>query len=129
MLLLGCAESVPPPALPPAVAPKVLEAAPEPAHPGVPRVVRRLLQEEKELVTRSAEMARALPDPSGRARAEREVDSVAAELAAIEAPLDDADSPALDELVRRLLLVSTRIDVVYDGLRTASARHSAIAVE
>ena len=44
-------------------------ATPRIAHDAIPRVIRRLLSEEKELVDHSQALAKDLPDPSGRARA------------------------------------------------------------
>lgn len=98
-------------------------------HDGIPRVVRRILAEEKELVARSLALASELPDPHGRERAVAEVNDLARELARIEGPLDGADGQTLDDVVARLLSIDTRVALLHDKLRGAANRTTAILVE
>lgn len=128
---LACASRPPPP-------PATVEATPEPAAPlapdappltGVPRVIQRILAEEKDLVERSVAMANELPDPSGRRRALAEAAELAAELADVEAPLAGADSDRLDDLVGKLVRLDVRIALLHESLRSATNRTTAVAVE
>jgi hypothetical protein len=100
-----------------------------PLHEAVPRVIRRILAEQRELVDRSFELAAELPDPKGRARAEGEARALADELVRLTAPLDTADSSQLDETVTRLILLDTKIALLHESLRTATNRTSALGSE
>jgi len=110
LTLAGCASRLPPPVPPKATAP-----APD---DGIPKVVKRILAEEKELVARCTELARALPDAQGRARAEREIAELEAELVQIR--VDDGE--ALDDAVARVLAVDRRLTLLHEALATAAAR-------
>lgn len=119
--LVGCA-SVPPPPPPPPPA----VAAPEP--PG-PVVVRRLLGETRELIAQNQALARELPDPRGRARAQVEADVLAVELAKLEAGYPTEDSAELDALVAALAQVESQASLLHDSLRIATSRISALSPE
>ncbi len=95
----------------------------------VPRVVRRIVAEEKDLIARSAAMANELPDPSGRRRALDEAAALAEELAKIEAPLAGADSDRLDAIVDELFRIEGRVARLYESLRVATNRTTAVAAE
>jgi hypothetical protein len=133
---LACASVPPPP--PVAVEPEAPVSPLEPAAPrtdeaaalaGVPHVVQRLVAEQKDLIERSVAMANELPDPSGRRRALAEAKELAAELAAVEAPLARADSDRLDVLVAELIRLETRVTLLHESLRNATNRTTALAVE
>jgi hypothetical protein len=133
---LACASVPPPP--PVAVEPEAPVSPPSPGRPGadeaaalagVPRVVQRLLAEEKDLIERSVAMANELPDPSGRRRALAEANALAAELAEVEAPLAGADSDRLDALVAELIRLETRITLLHESLRNAMNRTTALTIE
>ena len=129
--LLACSRSRPPAAISPiaAVEPSVGVAAPPPHVDGIPRVIRRILAEEHALVERSAELAQALPDPTGRARAVGEVAALEAELGAIDAPLQDADSARLDVLVTKLVALDTRIALLHESLARSAQSRAAVAID
>ncbi|MDF2693063.1 MAG: hypothetical protein K0S65_1446 [Labilithrix sp.] len=76
-------------------------------------------------------MAAELPDPGGRARALAEANQLATELARASAPIasGDVDSDALDAAVNALLLIDTRIALLHEKLRTATARTTAVLAE
>lgn len=102
----------------------------------VPKVVRRILVEETELVAQSRTMASDLPDPRGRARALADVDELARELGRVAEPMarsiagdGEIDSDTLDQVVRELLLLDTRISLLHERLRTATERTTAVLVE
>jgi hypothetical protein len=102
----------------------------------VPKVVRRILIEQKDLVARSQAMALELPDPRGRARALAELDELAQDLARIAEVMARAtrgtgaiDSDGLDAVVSDLLLLDTRISLLHEKLRTATERTTAVLVE
>jgi len=124
---------VPPPVAPPAA------IAPDPPGNGdatvpaggdtLPRVIRRLVLEERELVERANALALELPDPRGRERAIREVAVLREELDAIAAPLAHANGDALDAAVSGLLRIDTRIALLHEALRTATERSSALVLE
>ena len=132
-LVFGC--SRPPPSAPttglePAAEHDVaMDAEVDVATDTIPRVVRRLLAEEKDLVTRSVALARELPDPRGRDRALGEAQELADELAAIDVPRSVAASATLDDIVERILRVDTRVALLLEKLRTATNHTSALVVE
>lgn len=102
----------------------------------IPKVVRRILVEETELVAQSRTMASDLPDPRGRARALADVDELARELGRVAEPMarsiagdGEIDSDTLDQVVRELLLLDTRISLLHERLRTATERTTAVLVE
>ena len=123
----------------------------------LPKVVRRILAEQKDLVARSQAMANELPDPRGRARAIAEVNELAQELARIAQPVAGAaghdqlattpmsawdpmsswgqdsgteiTSDVLDEIVSALLLLDTRLSLLHEKLRAATERTTAVLVE
>ena len=101
----------------------------------LPKVVRRILAEQKDLVARSQAMANELPDPRGRARAIAEVNELGQELTRIAEPMTGAagqaaiDSDVLDEVVNGLLLLDTRLSLLHEKLRTATERTTAVLVE
>ena len=108
----------------------------ERASDAIPKVVRRLLAEETELVAQSRLMAGELPDSRGRERALAEVDELDRELGRIAEPMARAtssdgeiDSATLDEVVGALLLLDTRISLLHEKLRTATERTTAVVVE
>ena len=102
----------------------------------IPKVVRRLVAEEEDLVERSRAMATELPDPRGRARALADVSELAEELAAIAATMERSSianggvaSDILDDVVGKLLLLDTRLALLHERLRTATERTTAVLVE
>ena len=117
----------------------------------IPKVVKRILAEQKDLLARSQAMANELPDPRGRARAIAEVNELAQELTRIAAPVTSAaghdllvssqmgasgedsgptiDSDLLDEVVTGLLLLDTRVSLLHEKLRTATERTTAVLLE
>jgi hypothetical protein len=90
-------------------------------------VVRRILAEEQELVAHSIVLASELPDANGKERALAEAHELDAALAAIEAPIDEADSDALDRSVSQLIQLDTRIALLHEKLRTATNRRTALS--
>jgi hypothetical protein len=95
-------------------------------------VIRRILAEQKEEVSHLLDLAEDLGDAAGRARAMREASELASELADIEAsiaPVDAVDSEVLDEAMKRLERTSTRIGILHDALRSATARGTVTMVE
>jgi hypothetical protein len=95
----------------------------------IPKVVRRILREEKDLVNRSIIMASDLPDPTGKQRALKEANELRFELTQIEAPLEKANSEELDQIVQKLLLIDTRIALLHESLRTATNHTTAVVVD
>lgn len=95
----------------------------------IPKVVRRILREEKDLVNRSIIMASDLPDPTGKQRALREANDLKIELNQIEVPLEKANSEELDQIVQKLLLIDTRIALLHESLRTATSHTTAVVVD
>ena len=145
VVLGGCASAPPPSPPPPPPPPPVEPPAPiaksdAAADRAVPRVIRRIVAEEKELLARSRELAAELRDPAGRKRALAEVDDLAAELARVEAPLatsattgangtEGPDSEQLDTAVRELVRLDSRLTILHEALRTATQRTTAMAVD
>jgi chromosome segregation ATPase len=98
----------------------------------VPKAVRRIATEQKELVERSHAMAGELRDPHGRARALAEANELALELAQAFARLGSSDeiaSEVLDDAVNKLQLLDTRVTLLYEKLRVATERTTAVLVE
>ena len=95
----------------------------------VPQVIRRILREERDLVSRSLALAKNLPDPSGRKRALEEASELSDELSNIAEPLESAPSDELDALVHKLLLINTRVALLHEQLRTATNHTTAVAAE
>jgi hypothetical protein len=124
---LGCASSAPPlpPPPPPPPTPAALLDGPVPG--SIPRVVRRIVAEEQDLVERSFALAEELPDSRGRERARREIREVAEELDRIRAPLANAEQ--LDDTVMKLIQLDTRIALLHEALRTATNRTTAVIIE
>jgi hypothetical protein len=96
--------------------------------------VRRILAEERDLVSRRLALATDLPDPRGRERAVTEANDLARELAEIEAPIGggadkEPDSETLDDVVAKLLRIDTRLALLHEKLRTATNRETAVLVE
>jgi hypothetical protein len=124
-VLAGCASSHPPPPPPPALAP--LPPPEKAADPdGIPNVVKRILAEERELADRCAELARGLPDPSGRRRAEREVEGLRSELEAIR--IESPDTDELDAVVAQIVQLDRKLALLHEALTIAASR-SALASE
>jgi hypothetical protein len=126
LFLAGCSSTLPPPppVPPPPPPPSQIE---KPAPPdGIPRVVKRILGEERELADRCSGLARGLPDANGRRRAEREVDALRAELDTIR--IDTADPDALDAAVLRMVELDRKLALLHETLATAASR-SAVASE
>jgi hypothetical protein len=121
-VLAGCASSLPAP--PPAPPAPPIEKTPEPRADGIPHVVKRILAEERELANRCADLARDLPDPQGRRRAEREVDELRAELDTIR--IENADTDALDAVVAQVVQLDRKLALLHEALATAASR-SALA--
>jgi hypothetical protein len=108
--------------------------------PRLPKVVRRLVAEERELTRGNQDMVRELPDPSGRARATAEAEALAAELDAIVASIasgasgaddeeNEVDSDALDAAIDKLLLLDTRVTLLHEKLRAATERTTAVVID
>jgi hypothetical protein len=136
--LTGCASKRPP--RPPAailqtedkpskVAPDAGDGAEERPADTIPRVIRRIVAEQKDLVERSLTMATELRDPRGRQRALAEANELAAELQRISAPIDGADSAVLDDTVNKLQLLDTRLVLLHERLRSATDRTTAVLVD
>lgn len=126
-LLAGCATNLP---LPPPPQPQpesgpllVTKDAPPDA---TPRVVRRLVAETQEQMEKDRAMVSELPDPRGRARAQEEADVLDHELRLLAARVDDADSDNLDDVMNRLQLLDTRIDLFHEKLRAATSHTTAV---
>lgn len=102
---------------------------PRAANDTVPRVIRRIVAEQKEEVQHLLELAGDLPDARGRARATNEATVLAQELKQISAPMDQADSTGLDQIITKLVLLDTRIGILHDALRNATSRGTASVVE
>jgi hypothetical protein len=128
----GCGGAKPPPMPTPAVVvpPSPLVTSPRPDL--VPKVIRRIAKEQQDLVERSRSMAAELRDPSGRARALREVDEIATELTGIQekiGPGDETPSEVLDAAIDQLQLLDTRIVLLHGTLRAATERTTAVLLE
>jgi hypothetical protein len=95
----------------------------------VPKVMRRIVAEQRDLVARTEALATELPDPTGRQRATTEANELAAELARISAGIDGADSQVLDNAMNQLQLLETRITLLHEKLRTATLRTTAVLIE
>lgn len=115
-----------PPSLPP---PPVLIGDRQTSTDSIPHVIRRLLGEERDLVARVRRLSDELADPMGRARASAELDAIAGELERIETALDEADSDRLDAAAQKLAELETRGSLVYEALRTATSRTSAVETD
>jgi len=92
-----------------------------------PRVVRRLVAEAKEQVAKNRQMVAELPDARGRARANQEASAIEAELDELSTRINDASSDNLDDVMSKLHLLDTRIDILHDRLRAATLRTTAVA--
>jgi hypothetical protein len=106
-----------------------LEKTPRAANDTVPRVIRRIVAEQKEEVQHLLELASDLSDPRGRARATTEASSLSSELGQITAPINRADSDGLDQVITKLVLLDTRIGILHDALRDATSRGTATVME
>ena len=71
-------------------------------------------------------MVSELQDPRGRARAASEADELDRELSILASRVDNADSDNLDDVMNRLQLLDTRIDLFHDKLRAATERSTAV---
>ena len=123
-VLAGCADVPPPTPVvpePPAVAAVAVEAPPD----ATPKVVRRLVAEARQQVEKNRAMIADLHDARGRARAQDEADTLERELVILAARIEDASSDNLDDVMNRLQLLDTRIDLLHDKLVGATERTSA----
>lgn len=124
-LLAGCESNLPtpvPPEPPVGQSPIAVEAPPD----ATPRVVRRLVAEARQQMEKDRQMVAELRDPRGRARAQDEADALDRELAVLAQRVDDPDSDNLDDVMSRLQLLDTRIDIFHDKLRAATERSTAV---
>jgi hypothetical protein len=115
-----------------------LPLTPEPEPPGpivlvkdtppdaTPHVVRRLVAEAREQLDKDRAMVGELHDPRGRARAQNEADELDRELSVLASRVDNADSDNLDDVMNRLQLLDTRIDLFHEKLRAATERSTAV---
>lgn len=129
LLLAGCPDA-PPPAWPepPPPPPLLLEQEPAPIGAGTetPHVVRRLIAEARDQMEKNRAMVTDIRDTRGRARAADEADALDRELRILEARADNPDSDNLDDVMDRLHLLDTRIDLLHDKLLSATERTSAV---
>jgi hypothetical protein len=125
-LIAGCASVPPLPPEPPP--PPPIEVEPQSSTDATPHVVRRLIHEAQEQVDKNREMAAELRDARGRVRAQNESNAIEVELNNLAARVDNADSDNLDDVMNRLHLLDTRIDLLHERLRAATDRTSLGAV-
>jgi len=92
-----------------------------------PKVVRRLIAESREQVSKNRQMVTELPDARGRDRANEEATSIEGELDLLFARIQDTNSDNLDDVMAKLQLLDTRIDILHERLRAATLRTSAVA--
>lgn len=128
-LVTGCMNTPPPIAPDPPENPLVqLPPEPEPGNgERAPRVVRRLIAESREQVGKNRQMVSELPDQRGRDRANAEASAIESELDVLAARIENTDSDNLDEVMAKLQLLDTRIDIFHERLRAATSRTSAVA--
>lgn len=124
-LLTGCPEA-PPPAWPDPPPPPPILIEQEQSADGTPHVVRRLISEAREQMEKNRAMVTDIRDTHGRARAEDEADALDRELRVLEARANNPDSDNLDDVMERLHLLDTRIDLLHDKLLSATERTSAV---
>ncbi len=106
-----------------------IHAPPDGRTDPVPRVLRRLVAEQKEDVGRIMALAGALGDPRGRERATSEGRELEVEVAKIEALLVSTDSDTLDDVATNLRRLDTRIALLLEKLRTANDKTTAVLVD
>ena len=106
-----------------------IHAPPDPRKDPVPRVLRRLVAEQKEDVGRIIALASALGDPRGRERATSEGKELEVEVAKVEALLVNTDSDSLDDVAINLRRLDTRIALLLEKLRTANDKTTAVLVD
>lgn len=124
-ILTGCA-SVPPPPPPLPPSDPLLVEPPDAPPDTTPRVVRRLVNESRQQLEKNRQMADELQDPRGRERAKAEHNTLEAELTILAARVDNPDSDNLDDVMNRLQLLDTRIDLFHEKLRAATERSTAL---
>jgi hypothetical protein len=105
-----------------------VHAVPDPRTDPVPRVIRRLVAEQREDVGRILTLASALGDARGRERATSEGKELEVEVAKIEALLVKTDSDSLDEVATNLRRLDTKIALLLEKLRTANDKTTAVLV-
>ncbi|MBX3226465.1 MAG: hypothetical protein KIT84_32610 [Labilithrix sp.] len=126
----ACYDAVPPPIAPDPPSENPLVVAPsQDENPETPKVVRRLVGEARAQMTKNRAMIVELPDARGRERASAEAREIEDELDALTGRIEDANSDNLDEVMSRLQLLDTRIDLMHDRLRAATLRSTAVAKE
>ena len=124
----ACYETPPPRAPDPISENAVGQLPPEPATgERAPRVVRRLISESREQVAKNRQMVAELADPRGRDRANAEATDIENELDTLTSRINDTNSDNLDDVMAKLQLLDTRIDILHDRLRAATLRTSAVA--
>ena len=123
--LAGC-ESTPPPLVPTPEPPGPILVEQNVTPDETPKVVRRLVAEARQQMEKDRAMVTELWDPRGRARAEDEANELNRELSILSARIDNPDSDNLDEVMNRLQLLDTRIDLFHEKLRAATERSTAV---
>lgn len=124
--VLAACSSTPPPLTPdPDLSGPIVVARDAPPD-ATPHVVRRLVAEAQEQMGKDRAMVSELQDPRGRARAESEVNELDRELSILASRIDNADSDNLDDVMSRLELLDTRIDLFHEKLRAATERSTAV---
>lgn len=123
--LAGC-ETTPPPQVPTPDPPGPIVVEPNTPPDEIPKVVRRLVAEAREQMAKDSSMVTELRDPRGRARAQDEANELNHELSVLAARIDNPDSDNLDEVMNRLQLLDTRIDIFHEKLRAATERSTAV---
>jgi hypothetical protein len=123
---LAACSSTPPPQTPDSEPPGPIVIAQETPPDATPHVVRRLVAEAQEQLAKDRAMVSDLQDPRGRARAESEAEELDRELSLLTTRIDNADSDNLDDVMNRLQLLDTRIDLFHEKLRAATERSTAV---
>jgi hypothetical protein len=123
-LLAGCESNLPTPVTPDPPGPIVVERDPSPD--ATPKVVRRLVAEAQEQLGKDRAMVNELQDARGRARAQSEAEDLDRELSSLAQRADNPDSDNLDDVMNRLQLLDTRIDIFHEKLRAATERSTAV---
>jgi hypothetical protein len=126
LLVLAACSSTPPPLTPEPEPPGPIVIARDAPPDATPHVVRRLVAEAQEQLGKDRAMVTELQGPRGRARAQNEADELDRELGFLATRIDHADSDNLDDVMNRLQLLDTRIDLFHEKLRAATERSTAV---
>lgn len=89
---------------------------------GIPVSIRRIVAERKDELRDMGTLASVVGDARGRLRAQEEVATLTTEFSAIEVGLDSAESERLDDTVKKLEALESRIGILHDALRQANVQ-------